>query len=103
MSDSNPFFIKGYKVDRAKLETTYGKRENDPENTRFLTIWKQFPLDYEYIEAGEEPDGHIALVVVLADGYDRERLEGLDIPCLSGGPVIKEGQHVHNNYACTLD
>ena len=83
MSDSNPFFIKGYKVDRAKLEKTYGKRENDPENTRFLSIWKQFPLDYEYIEAGEEPDGHIALVVVVADGYDRERLEGLDMPCLS--------------------
>jgi len=47
-----------------------------------LSIWKQFPLDYEYIEAGEEPDGHIVLVVVLADGYDRERLEGLDMPCL---------------------
>ena len=51
---------------------TYGKRENDPGNMRFLSIWKQFPLDYQYIEAGEEPDGHIALVVVLADGYDRE-------------------------------
>jgi hypothetical protein len=84
MSDSNPFFIKGYKVDRTKLERTYGKREDDPENTRFLPIWKQFPLDYEYIEAGEEPDGHIALVVVLADGYDRERLERLEMPCLSG-------------------
>ncbi len=43
-----------------------------------------FGSNYEYIEAGEEPDGHIALVVVLADGYDRERLEGLDMSCLSG-------------------
>jgi hypothetical protein len=63
MSDSNPFFIKGYKVDGAKLKKTYGRREDDPENTRFLSIWKQFPLDYKYIEAGEAPDGHIALVV----------------------------------------
>ena len=84
MSDSNPFFIKGYRVNHTKLKKTYGKWENDPENTRFLSIWKQFPLDYEYIDAGEEPDGHIALVVVHADGYDRERLEGLDMPCLSG-------------------
>ena len=84
MSNSNPFFIKGYKIDHAKLENTYGKWEDDPENTRFCSIWKQFPLDYLYIEAGKEPDGHIALVVVLADGYDRERLEGLDMPSLGG-------------------
>ena len=82
--DSNPFFIKGYKIDHTKLEKTYGKREDDLENTRFCSIWKQFPLDYLYIETGEEPDGHIALVVVLADGYDRERLEGLDMPSLGG-------------------
>ena len=84
MSDPYPFFIKGYKIDYAKLEKTYGKREDDPENTRFMTIWKHFPLDYKYIEAGDEPGGHIALVVVLADGYDREELEGLDLPPLSG-------------------
>ena len=83
MSDSNPLFIKGYKIDRAKLEKTYGNRKDDPENTRFLSIWKQFPLPYKYIEAGEEPGGHIALVVVLADGYDREKLEAFDMPPLS--------------------
>jgi hypothetical protein len=79
---------------------------------RFLSIWKLSPLDYKYIEAGQEPGGHIALVVALADGYDREELKGL-IYRLSvehtrkylrrgSGPVIKEGEQVHNNYPCTL-
>ena len=81
---SDPLFIKGYKIDHAKLEKTYGKREDDPGNTRFLPIWKQLPLDYKYIESAEESDGHIVLVVVLADRYDREELEALAIPPLSG-------------------
>jgi hypothetical protein len=83
MSDSDLFFIKGYKIDYAKLEKTYGNREDDPENIRFMAIWKEFPLPFKYIESGQEPGGHIALVVVLADGYDREELEGFDMPPLS--------------------
>jgi hypothetical protein len=40
-------------------------------------------LDYKYIEAGEEPDGHIALRGPCR-WDDIERLEGLDILRLSG-------------------
>jgi hypothetical protein len=84
MSDSDLFFIKGYKIDYDKIEKMYGNPKNDPENIRFMTIWKLFPLPYKYIESGDEPSGRIALVVVLADGYDREKLEELDMPPLSG-------------------
>jgi len=75
-------FIKGYKIDRVKLEQTYGRRPDDPENTRFLPIWKKFPLPFKYLATGEEPDGHVSLVVVLEDSYDRESLEKKDIPPL---------------------
>ena len=51
---------------------------------RFLPIWRQFPLDYKYVDAGQEPGGNFVLVVVLADGCDREELERVDIPPLSG-------------------
>jgi hypothetical protein len=77
-------FIKGYKIDFTKLEQTYGRRPDDPENTRFLPIWKKFPLPFKYIETGKEVDGHIALVMVLEDGYDRESLEKKEIPPLGG-------------------
>jgi len=83
MSDSK-VFIKGYKIDRTKLQQIYGSRPDDPENTRFLSIWKHFPLPYKYIENGKESDGQVALVVVLEDGCDRESLERKDMPPLSG-------------------
>jgi len=57
-------------------------REDDPENTRFLAIWEKFPLDFKYLENGREPDGNIALVLVIKDGYDRECLEKTAIPSL---------------------
>jgi len=75
-------YIKGYKVDRDKLKAMYGSREDDPENTRFLAIWEKFPLHFKYLGNGREPDGNIALVLVLEDGYDREGLEKTVIPSL---------------------
>jgi|ERR1700733_1715377 len=77
-------FIKGYKIDRTKLQQTYGSRPDDPENTRFLSIWKQFPLPFKYLGNGKEPNGQLALVMVLEDGYDRKSLEKKDLPPLSG-------------------
>jgi len=76
-------YIKGYKVDRDKIKATYGSTENDPENIRFLAIWKKFPLPFKYLGNGREPDGSIALVLVLEDEYDRERLEKIEIPSLT--------------------
>ena len=80
---SEPVYIKGYKVDRDKLKATYGSREDDPENTRFLAIWEKFPLDFKYLGNGREPDGNIALVLVLEDGYDRDSLDKTVIPSLT--------------------
>ena len=76
-------YIKGYKVDRDKLKATYGSREDDPENTRFLAIWEKFPLDFKYLASGRELDGKVALVLVLEDGYDEESLKKTDIPSLT--------------------
>jgi hypothetical protein len=83
MSDEEPLFIKGYKVDHDKLRNRYGSRKDDPENARFLSIWQKFPLPFLYLATGEEPEGHVCLVMVLADGYDKEELEQTLIPDLS--------------------
>ena len=78
-------YIKGYKVDRDKIKATYGTREDDPENIRFLAIWEKFPLPFKYLGIGWEPDESVAfaLVLVLEDGYDRQALEKTVIPSLN--------------------
>ncbi|KAH9008585.1 hypothetical protein EDB83DRAFT_2323029 [Lactarius deliciosus] len=73
--DERDFFIKGYKIDRAKLLANFGSTEKDPENVRFLELWKHFPEPFLYIAPGEEPEGNLSLVVVLADGDDKDALE----------------------------
>jgi len=50
-----------------------------------LGIWEKFPLPFKYLESGDEPGGHIALVMVLEDGRDREGLEEKAIPSI-GAP-----------------
>jgi hypothetical protein len=54
MEDYPEFYIKGYKIDFAKLEQTYGRRPNDRKY--FLSIWKKFPLPFKYLETGMEAD-----------------------------------------------
>ncbi|KAH9044585.1 hypothetical protein EDB85DRAFT_1885056 [Lactarius pseudohatsudake] len=77
-------FIKGYKIDRVKLQQTYGNRPDDPQNTRFLPIWEHSPLPFKYLASIEEENADLTLVMVLEDGYDRKSLEGKDIPLLGG-------------------
>ena len=91
-------YMKGYKVDGDKLKAMYGTQEDDPENIRFLAIWEKFPLPFKYLGDGLEPDGDIALVLVLEDGYDREGLEktiilSLDAPYTK---VFTPGIWVHD-------
>ena len=74
MSDPE-IFIKGYKVDRDKLKERYGTREDDPNNTRLWSIWQKFPHEYLYFSGGMDERGGIQLVVVLADGLDKEELK----------------------------
>ena len=75
-------YIKGYKVDREKLKARFARREDGPECNRFMGLWQKFPLPFKYLEVGQEPDGKTALVLVLEDDDDRERLEKTDIPSL---------------------
>jgi hypothetical protein len=75
-------FIKGYKIDQAKLSKHF-PRPDDPHNKRFLSIWEYFPYDFLYVGGGEDPQGHIDIVVVLADGPNREDLEKTLMPDLS--------------------
>jgi hypothetical protein len=76
-------FIKGYKVDHDKLRNRYGSRKSDPENARFLSIWQKFPHPFLYLANGEEPEGHVSLVLVLAEGHNKEELEQTPIPVIS--------------------
>ncbi len=48
-----------------------------------LALWEKFPLPFEYLGNGREPDGSVALVLALEDEYDRERLEKTVIPSLT--------------------
>ena len=74
MSDPE-VFIKGYKVDRDKLKERYGTREYDPNNSRFWSIWQKFPHKYLYFATGMDERRDLHLVVVLADGLNKEELE----------------------------
>jgi hypothetical protein len=44
-----------------------------------MAIFQLFPRE-SYIGAGEAKDGHLSLVVVLADGYYKSALEGRSMP-----------------------
>jgi hypothetical protein len=66
--------IKGYKIDRVKLLDNFPSRPNDPQNLRYMSLWEKFPEPFPYLTTGIEPEG-IILVVVLADGYNREEVE----------------------------
>lgn len=81
--DEEEFYIKGYKVDREQLLNNFTPRPDDPENVRFMGLWKKFPTDFLYLASGKEPEGKISLVVVLADGYDKEKLEQVSMVDLS--------------------
>jgi len=74
-------FIKGYKIDIDKITQRYGTREDDPDNSRFLSIWKAFPHPFLDLGGGLEND-HLCVVVVLAEGLTREELEETPIVTL---------------------
>jgi hypothetical protein len=81
--DEVEFYIKGYKADREKLLNNFPTRPDDPENVRFMSLWQKFPTEFLYLASGKEPEGRISLVVVLADGYDKEKLEQVPMVDLS--------------------
>ncbi|KAN0141904.1 hypothetical protein V8E53_000366 [Lactarius tabidus] len=69
------FYIKGYKVDRDKLLNNFTPRPKDPQNVRMMWLWKKFPTEFLYLGSGRESGGKTSLVIVLAEGYDKEKLE----------------------------
>ena len=54
-----------------------------------LDIWEKFPTEFLYLAMGNEPDGRISLVIVLAEGYDKEKLEKVSMVDLSREPYSK--------------
>ena len=48
-----------------------------------MGLGKKFPTEFLYLTSGKEPEGKISLVVVLADGYDKEKLEQVSMVDLS--------------------
>ena len=77
--DEEEFYIKGYKVDREKLLNNFTPLPDDLQNVRYMCLWQKFPTEFLYLASGKEPEGRISLVVVLADGYDKEKLEQVPI------------------------
>jgi hypothetical protein len=72
------------KVVNPQIEKLYGyaKTAEDPNNMRFVDATMDFVprTAYKYTALGEESDGDICLVMVLADGYNKEELENTPIP-----------------------
>ena len=85
----NEFYIKGYKFDREKLLNNFPTRPDDPENFRMLWLWKKFPTDFLYLGSGKELGGEMSLVVVLAEGSDKEKLEQEPMVDLSYEPYSR--------------
>ena len=56
-------YIKGYKVDRDKVNATYGSREDDLESTRFLAIWEKFPSISSILGVEESRMGKLLVLV----------------------------------------
>ncbi|KAH9010824.1 hypothetical protein EDB84DRAFT_1445504 [Lactarius hengduanensis] len=77
------FFIKGYKIDLEKLQANFRRSEEDPEYVRFLYLWQKFPAPFLYLATGTEPGQKSNLVVVLADGYDKAKLDKVSVVELS--------------------
>jgi hypothetical protein len=84
MSESTPRkFLKGFKIDRKKLEGLgYHPTKEDPNNTRYYKrIVSLLPrTSYKYIGAGIEEDGDACLIVVMVDGCDKNELQKREMP-----------------------
>ena len=90
-------YIKGYKVDRDKLKATYGSRENDPKNTRFLAIWEKFPSDFKYLGSEKESDGgHCS--GLCPRPYHRLLTHTRKFLLRVSESVFEGGKQVHNSY-----
>jgi hypothetical protein len=87
--DEEEFYLKGYKIDREKLPNNFPTRPDDPKNVRFRSLWQQFPTEFLYLANGKEPEGGICLVFVLADGYNKEKLEQEPVVDLTYDPYTE--------------
>jgi hypothetical protein len=89
--NNRELLVKGYKIDRDKLKKNFASREDDPHYIRFLPLSQNFPAPFLYmttaIELGDlslvEVGNDLSLVVVLADGYDKEALEQTEMVDIS--------------------
>ena len=78
-------YLKGYKLDGKKIRSRFPRGEFDLdehyETHYYLPIINNIPeTAYKFVGCGVEPDGHLVLVLVLEDGYDRKALEGIITP-----------------------
>lgn len=74
-------YIKGYKLDLDKVKALFGTDERDPDNTRFYHFGDFLDRDsYLYKGGGEDPEGRIVFVVVLAEGESKAELEAMAMP-----------------------
>ena len=68
-------------VDLDKIKACFGTDERDPDDTRFYNIGEFLPRDsYLYIGGGEDSEGNISFVVVLAEGESEAELRAMTMP-----------------------
>jgi len=77
-------YIKGYKLDRQKIRNTFPREEHEPDENYELA-WYRLIVEgipetaYKYVGCGVEPDGHLNLVLVLDDGYDKLKMKEISV------------------------
>jgi hypothetical protein len=58
--DERPLYLKGYKIDRLKI-LEFPTLPDDPQNLRYLWLWKEFPLPFLYLAVGRDSVGEKSL------------------------------------------
>ena len=79
------FYIKGYKVEHDKLPNDFNTWPAylQAENLRTIWLWTKISTEFLYVASGKEPGGKASLVIVLAEGYNKEELEQVPMVDLS--------------------
>ena len=84
-------YIKGYKLDRQKIRNMFPREEHEPDENYELA-WYRLIVEgipetaYKYVGCGVEPDGHLNLVLVLDDGYDKLKMQEIGVKPLETLP-----------------
>ncbi|KAF8808180.1 hypothetical protein BYT27DRAFT_7166780 [Phlegmacium glaucopus] len=77
MTERPIVYIKGYELDLDKIRSQFPREDYHPtasnKSIRSVPIINHIPkIAYKYVGCGLDPDGHLHIVLVLEDAYERQ-------------------------------